>query len=428
MNRRSRLVSVVAAIVIGAIAAAVFSKRTVPVHPVPLVVAENDELTTSRAELAAAMKTAEERLASDPADGRAAATYAQSALRRARVEANGGYTRRAEQVLRAVLDREPGDYDALKMLGAVYMSQHRFREAIDVATRANRIHPADAWNYGVIGDAHLELGDYVSAFDAFDKMARVHPDAAAYGRIAYAQELRGNLGAAIATMRMAAEATGAQDPESLAWHYAQLGNLLLQTGDLDGAAREFARAEHVFPGHPFAAAGEARVAAARGQVDDAVAIYRELMRTAPTSEVAIAAADLLSQKGDSSGAEAMYARAEAIEREAWLTEARLTTNLARMLAERGVRINEAVQLAEEAARNRTDIFTMDAVAWAYYRAGRLADAEKASKQARRTGTTDRRILAHAAAIDKSVAALNRYRDTGTGIRPVSLSRAGRVDR
>jgi tetratricopeptide (TPR) repeat protein len=152
------------------------------------------------------------------------------------------------------------------------------------------------------------------------------------------------------------------------------------------------------------------------------------MRTAPTSEVAIAAADLLSQKGDSSGAEAMYARAEAIEREAWLTEARLTTNLARMLAERGVRINEAVQLAEEAARNRTDIFTMDAVAWAYYRAGRLADAEKASKQARRTGTTDRRILAHAAAIDKSVAALNRYRDTGTGIRPVSLSRAGRVDR
>jgi tetratricopeptide (TPR) repeat protein len=385
-------------------------------------------MTTSRAELAAAMKMAEERLASNPADGGAAARYAQSALRRARVESNGGYTRRAAQLLEAVLDREPGDYDALKMLGAVYMSQHRFREAIDMATRAMRVHPADAWNYGVVGDAHLELGDYPAAFDAFDKMAHVRPDAAAYGRIAYAQELQGNLGAAIATMRMAAEATGAQDPESLAWHYAQIGNLLLQTGDVDGAAREFARAEHVFPGHPFAAAGEARVAAARGQLDDALAIYRALTQTTATSEVAIAAADLLLQRGDASDAEVMYARAEAIEREAWLTEARLTTNLARMLAERGVRIEEAVQLAEEAARNRTDIYTMDALAWAYFRAGRIADAEKASQQARRTGTVDRRILAHAAAIDKSVAALNRDRDTGTGIRPVSLSRAERVDR
>ena len=109
----------------------------------------------------------------------------------------------------------------------------------------------------------------------------------------------------------------------------------------------------------------------------------------------------------------MYARAEAIERDAWLTEARLTTNVARMLAERGVRTAEAVQLAEEAARNRKDIFTMDALAWAYYRAGRFTDAEVASRQARRTGTVNRRILAHAAAIDRSRAALSRGPDTGT---------------
>lgn len=115
------------------------------------------------------------------------------------------------------------------------------------------------------------------------------------------------------------------------------------------------------------------------------------MQTAATSAIATAAADLLVQQGDTSGAEAMYARAEAIEREARLTEARLTTNLARMLAERGVRTSEAVQLAEPAAGSRTDIYTMDALACAYYRAGRVADAEEASQQARRTGTVDRGI-------------------------------------
>ena len=150
-------------------------------------------------------------------------------------------------------------------------------------------------------------------------MARQRPDAAAYARIAYAQELQGHLDAAIASMRMAAEATGAQDPESLAWHYAQVGNLLLQTGDVDGAAREFARAEHAFPGHPFAEAGRARVAVARGQSHDALTMYLALMKTAPTSDTAIAAAELLAEQGANAGADAMYARAEAIEREAWLT-------------------------------------------------------------------------------------------------------------
>jgi hypothetical protein len=43
------------------------------------------------------------------------------------------------------------------------MSQHRFRDAIDVGMRAMRAHPKDAWNYGVIGDAHLELGEYDQA-------------------------------------------------------------------------------------------------------------------------------------------------------------------------------------------------------------------------------------------------------------------------
>jgi tetratricopeptide (TPR) repeat protein len=380
MSTRQRLLFVVAAIAIGAVAAAIYSGQNPP-----------------------ATKGA----------GREAAAFAADAMRRARLEANGGYTLEAKKVLERALEREPDDYDALRMLGAVYMSQHRFRDAIEVGTRAMRAHPKDAWNYGVVGDAHIELGEYDAAFEAFDTMARLRPDAAAYARIAYARELQGQIDGAIASMRMAAEATGAQDPESLAWHDAQIGNLLLQKNDIEGAAREYARAGHAFPGHPFADAGRAKVAVARGQLDDALMIYRALLKKAPTSETAMAIGDLLTQKGDAAGAEAMYARAEAIERDAWLTEARLTTNVARMLAERGVRTREAVQLAEEAARNRKDIFTMDALAWAYYRAGRFADAETASRQARRTGTVDRRILAHADAIDKSVAALTRGPDTGT---------------
>ena len=57
-----------------------------------------------------------------------------------------------------------------------------------------------------------------------------------------------------------------------------------------------------------------------------------------------------------------------------------------------------MRLAREAARDRDDIFTNDALAWSLYRTGAFDEAWAASERARRTGTRDRRILFHAAAI------------------------------
>jgi len=80
----------------------------------------------------------------------------------------------------------------------------------------------------------------------------------------YSALLQGRLREALRHMQMAAGATSAHDPESLAWHHTQVGNILFQMGRVDAASRKFARAQHVFPDHPYARAGLARVAAARG--------------------------------------------------------------------------------------------------------------------------------------------------------------------
>lgn len=218
---------------------------------------------TSRQELDAAAALARARLAADGTDAPAAIRLAEVLLRKTRVDANGAYAYEAEQALHTVLKHEPGEYSALKMLAAVYLNQHRFREAIAAANRAVAVNDQDAWNYGVLGDAHLELGDRERAFEAFDTMARLRPDAASYARVAYALELQGKLREALRLMRMAAEATSAHDAEGQAWHFAQVAGLLLTVGDVDGALREYARANHVFPDHPDARAGMARVAAQR---------------------------------------------------------------------------------------------------------------------------------------------------------------------
>src|SRR5204863_7578140 len=132
--------------------------------------------------------------------------------------------------LARVLGGDPSNHDANRMLGALYLSQHRFRGAVTPGEKNRDARPYDPVNYGVIGDGHLELGEYDQAFDAFDRMMALRPSAAAYARVAYARELQGNLAGALQSMTLAAEATGADDPEALAWAHAQVGDLYFQLG------------------------------------------------------------------------------------------------------------------------------------------------------------------------------------------------------
>lgn len=125
------------------------------------------------------------------------------------------------------------------MLGAVYLAQHRFREAIDVAAKNRDARPNDPVNYGVIGDGRLELGDYEEAFDAIDRMMALRPGAASYARVAYARELQGDLTGALQAMKLATDATSTQDVEGLAWTHAQLGEVYLQLGQARAAKQEF---------------------------------------------------------------------------------------------------------------------------------------------------------------------------------------------
>jgi tetratricopeptide (TPR) repeat protein len=336
----------------------------------------------------------ETHLTSQPDDVAAAVVLADALLRQTRVAGNPGLAKRAEQVLAQALREDPGNYDARRMLGSLYLSQHRFREAIAAGERNREARPLDPINYGVIGDAHLELGDYDQAFDAFDRMMRLRPGAAAYARVAYARELQGDLTGALESMKLAADATAANDPEALAWYRSQVGELHLQLGQIDEAKGAFAAASQAFPGHPFAVMGYARAIDVEGDRTGALTLLGELAARTPTPDLYARIGDLLESGGRREEAGNAYAMAEA----AWRSDAPEPKNLARFLAERGAKVDEAVGIAERASAERDDIFTNDALAWAYFKANRIGDARRAIARALRTGAKDRAILAHAEAI------------------------------
>jgi tetratricopeptide (TPR) repeat protein len=383
-------------IVCAIVAAGAYARSARPTRAsaaMPLSAGSPGGAPTTREGLTRTIAALEQRLADEPGNGVAAARLADALLRQARASGNAGLARQAEAALRTAIAAAPS-YEAQRMLGAALAGQHWFREAIAAAEQARAIEPADAWNDGVIGDAHLELGDYEAAFTAFDAMMRKRPSAAAYGRASYARELQGDLEGALRLMQMALDATSAHDPESQAWHHAQLGDLRYQLGQLAESERAYRHALFTFADHPLAVAGLARVDAARGNLTAALAGYATLMASAPAPEYAARMAELEGALGRTADA----ARHAALAEQGWRHEMPEPAQLARLLAGDAARAGEALAIAEEAAASRRDIFTMDAVAWAALRAGRIGRAVEASRLALRTGTRDRTILYHAAAI------------------------------
>lgn len=352
---------------------------------------------TSGPDLEERIRVAKARLESNPRDVDAAVMLGDAAVRSARALGKAQHTYDADKALSNILRYDPGNYAALRQQAVVLLSLHRFRDALPIAQQARNQRPDDAANYGAIGDAHLELGEYDEAFAAFQRMMDMRPNAASYARAAYARELRGDMAGALEAMTLAAGSVAASDPESQAWHATQLGDLAFKRGDLLSAGLHYDDALRIFPEYPAAMIGLTHVKAASGGARDALPMATALFTRHPSLGLAEFIGNLASSLGDDTTARRYYALGEAFGREAGTND----ESLAAFLAEHGQSPLEAVRLAELAHAQRRDIFTEDALAWAYFKAGRVDDAAAAMARARRTGSRDRRLLVHAALIAKA---------------------------
>ena len=303
--------------------------------------------TTSREDLRSTVAAMSATLTGDPTNSAAAIRLADALLRQARVLNHAALPLRAEAALDRVLESNPSDYLARRMRATVYLSQHRFQDAIREAQRCRTLRAEpDAALDGIMGDAHLELGDFPSAFAAFDRMMATRPDATAYARASYAHELQGDLEGALNLMRMAESATSAHDPEAQAWHAAQLGHLYLAAGKIEAARRDYERAKALFPGYPLSEIGLARVDLAIAKPDAALERLSRSLDTAPTGEAFALSGDAYLMLNQADRAERAYRLAEAM----WTSDTPDMAQLARFQATQEQRthaINAARKRAAE---------------------------------------------------------------------------------
>jgi tetratricopeptide (TPR) repeat protein len=195
-------------------------------------------------------------------------------------------------------------------------------------------------------------------------------------------------------MSVAVRAASPQDPENLAWCRVQLGNLLMNAGRLAEAEREFDRALQVFPDYRTALEAKARARVAAGDAESAAVIYRREQEQNPDSaDAALALGDLYMKMGRAEEAARQYELFESLERGNAAAE-NDWHHLIYFWADHDRNLDEALSLARRAREARRDIHTCDALAWALFKRGQLAEAKAAIDEATRLGTRDARILYH----------------------------------
>jgi tetratricopeptide (TPR) repeat protein len=323
------------------------------------------------------------------APARAAEQLGYRFIAKARLTNDAGLYTVAEQAAACVDSMKPSDPAALLLRGHVLHQMHRFRDAETIARRLVTLREF-VLDFGLLGDALLEQGRLTEAANAYQKMMDLKPFYQSFVRAAHLRWLKGDLDGAIEMMTAAVKSASPRDPESVAWAYVRLATYHLQRGRFSEAERMIASSLQYVPDYAAALLVRGRIQLAQNKPSEAVASLEAAARLNPLPEYNWTLADALrsvNRIDDAIDAEQMV-----------LGDSGDPRTVALYLATRQADVEKAIDLARAELEKRHDVFTLDALAWALARAGRIEEASTVMSRALAEGTQDGRLFLHAAAI------------------------------
>jgi tetratricopeptide (TPR) repeat protein len=131
-------------------------------------------------------------------------------------------------------------------------------------------------------------------------------------------------------------------------------------------------------------------------------LYQRAIAVVPMPIFVAELGDLYTKMGHPEEAHKQYALVEYIGLLGHINQVLHNRDLAVFFADHDIKLTEAVDLARKELEVRRDVYTWDALAWALYKNGKLAEAAEASEKAMRFGTQDSLLLFHAGMIDETI--------------------------
>lgn len=279
---------------------------------IPGLLERKGELATAAEWAKTKEKTAElkAKLAAQPADVKTRLQLATIFITEQRITGEHHFYYPAiEKILNGVLSIEPKNFEATVYKASLKMSQHQFADAKKLAEAAKVINPDNAYVYGILVDANVELGNYEEAVATSDKMQALKPSLESYSRASYLREIYGDYNGAIEAMKLAVKA-GLPGSEPQCWSINVLGDLYYNTGEWQMAENAFTENLIVRPSYAPSMAGLAKVETKKKNYTRALALLDAAITIMPETSFEEQKADVYLAMGDTKKAMDKYAEVQ----------------------------------------------------------------------------------------------------------------------
>lgn len=301
------------------------------------------------------------------------------------------------KILDGVLSMDPRNFEATTFKASVKMSQHQFSEARELAEQARQINPNNAYVYGVLVDANVEMGNYEEAVAVSDKMQALKPSLESYSRASYLREIYGNYPSSIEAMKLAVQA-GLPGSEPYCWSKNTLAHLYVVTGQLNKAENEFKEILAVRPSYAFALGGQATVETLRKEYDKALATLDKASAIMPEYSFHEQMAEIYDLQGNKEKAAGKYAEVMKMLDEDAQSGHTVDLELCKLYLKTGQLDSAAYYGQKEFAKRPKNIDVNHALATLAYQKNDLKKAQEHITAAMRTGSKDPELLQQASQI------------------------------
>jgi tetratricopeptide (TPR) repeat protein len=330
-------------------------------------------------------------------------------IQKVRESMDFSYLDRASQILNGVLAEDSKNYEAARLRTEIALERHDFKLAAQYSLALTEWSPGDSWNWGTLGDAYTEMGDYDKAVEAYQKMVGIRPDLSSYNRAAWFRFIYNDPDNAVKIMKMAISA-GSAMAENTAWCEVELGKILMKTGKVKEASQAYQAALRYFPNYHPALAGLAQTAAAESDWKSAIVNMKAAQAATPLPDYAAALYDYYTASGDTKAAEQQKEMIFVIDKIGQAAKEKANRNISIIYSDHDWEPAHALELAKNELEVRGDIYTYDALAWALYKNKDYSGADAAMKKAMQFKTPEPAFYYHAGLIDNALGRKDEARE------------------
>ncbi|WP_291962124.1 tetratricopeptide repeat protein [Maribacter sp.] len=210
------------------------------------------------------------------------------------------FLKKAEKSLKRAVDianiGKPGFYRAL---ARNYISQHRFKEALQLADSAAAIGGGKSETQSLYFDVHMELGNYPLAEQYLDSLKNMS-DFGYMIRLAKWNDYKGDLDTTISFMEKArAKAELSKNKDLMLWSYTNLGDYYGHAGRIEDSYHQFLKALEIDNNNAYAKKGIAWIVFSNDKnAQEAIRILDSVTQTYSAPDYYLLKAEIADHIGD----------------------------------------------------------------------------------------------------------------------------------